>query len=91
MRDIILSVKNLTQRYGQTLALDCVNMHLKQGQIYGPVGNNGAGKTTLMRLITGQTIIQEGEIQLLGHRVNKGLCVDKRTEDWGDRVKGSAM
>ena len=71
MSDIILSVKSVTQRYGQTLALDRVNMHLKQGQIYGLVGNNGAGKTTLMRLITGQTIIQEGEIQLFGHTVNK--------------------
>lgn len=80
MSDIILSVKNVTQKYGQTLALDRVNMHLKQGQIYGLVGNNGAGKTTLMRLITGQTIIQEGEIQLFGHTVNKGLCdVRKRT------------
>ena len=37
MSDIILSVKNVTQKYGQTLALDRVNMHLKQGQIYGLV------------------------------------------------------
>ena len=80
MSDIILSVKNVTQKYGKTLALDRVYMHLKQGLIYGLVGNNGAGKTTLMRLITGQTIIQEGEIQLFGHTVNKGLCdVRKRT------------
>ena len=67
MDSTILSVKNVTQRYGQTLALDDVSIELEQGQIYGLVGNNGAGKTTLMRLITGQTVLQHGEIQLFGH------------------------
>ena len=67
MDSTILSVKNVTQRYGQTLALDDVSIELEPGQIYGLVGNNGAGKTTLMRLITGQAVLQHGEIHLFGH------------------------
>lgn len=80
MNDIILSVQNVTQRYGQTLALNDVNLHLQRGQIYGLVGNNGAGKTTLMRLVTGQAILQQGKIQLFGCEDYKKLCtMRKRT------------
>lgn len=78
MDSTILSVKNVTQRYGQTLALDDVSIELEQGQIYGLVGNNGAGKTTLMRLITGQTVLQHGEIQLFGHTKDKELYAMRR-------------
>ena len=49
MDSTILSVKNVTQRYGQTLALDDVSIELEQGQIYGLVGNNGAGDRVIIR------------------------------------------
>lgn len=78
MGNTILSVKNVTQRYGQTLALDDVSIELEPGQIYGLVGNNGAGKTTLMRLITGQAVLQHGEIQLFGHTKSKELYAMRR-------------
>lgn len=74
----ILSVQNVTQRYGQTLALDNVSIELEQGQIYGLVGNNGAGKTTLMRLITGQAVLKQGEIQLFGYKANRELLAMRR-------------
>lgn len=73
MSSIILTVQNVTQKYGQTLALNNVSIQLKQGEIYGLVGNNGAGKTTLMRLITGQAVMQQGQIQLFGCRTEKEL------------------
>ncbi len=78
MSNRILTVENITQRYGQTLALDDVSICLRQGQIYGLVGNNGAGKTTLMRLITGQTPIQKGEIGLFGCRTAREIRAMRR-------------
>lgn len=78
MGNTILTVQNVTQKYGQTIALNNVSIELEQGQIYGLVGNNGAGKTTLMRLITGQAVLQQGKIQLFDCISNKALCNMRR-------------
>ena len=58
----ILSVKNLTKKYGNIEVLKNVNMHIQEGEIYGLIGKNGAGKTTLIKTILGLTEITDGEI-----------------------------
>lgn len=67
----IISVQNISLKYGESMALNNVNLFIQKGQIYGLVGNNGAGKTTLMRLLTGQLKIQQGKITILGAEKEK--------------------
>ncbi len=66
MSEIILETRDLSKRYKSQTALQHVNLHLKQGRIYGLIGKNGAGKTTLMRMITGLGFPTEGSLQLFG-------------------------
>ena len=66
MSELILQTRDLTRRYGHTLALDHAALSVEKGQIFGLVGRNGAGKTTLIRLISGQSHPTAGEITLFG-------------------------
>ena len=43
----------LTKRYGETLALDGLDLDVEPGEVYGYLGPNGAGKTTTIRLLLG--------------------------------------
>lgn len=72
MKDIIKTY-NLSKRYGENYALKDVNLTVRQGEIYGLVGNNGAGKTTLLRLLTGQTKHYTGEFKLFDKSSDKEL------------------
>ena len=59
-----LSCHNLTRKFGDTTALNGVNLCLDEPKIYGLLGRNGAGKTTLLRLITNYIEPTEGTITL---------------------------
>ena len=59
-----LSCHNLTRKFGDTTALNGVNLCLDEPKIYGLLGRNGAGKTTLLRLITNYIQPTEGIITL---------------------------
>lgn len=64
----ILQTENLTKRYGETLAVDNVSMHVKQGEIYGFLGLNGAGKTTTIRLLLGLIKPDSGRCEIFGKK-----------------------
>ena len=66
MSELILQTRDLTRRYGHTLALNHAALSVEKGQIFGLVGRNGAGKTTLIRLISGQSHPTAGEVTLFG-------------------------
>jgi ABC-2 type transport system ATP-binding protein len=65
-----IEVTGLTKRYGLTassqLAVDHVNFHVSQGEVFGFLGPNGAGKTTTIRLLTGLSRPTAGQAQVLG-------------------------
>lgn len=66
MEKEILKISDMTKLYQGKAALNHVSMSIRQGQIYGLVGNNGAGKTTLMRMITGTSFWDTGRLELFG-------------------------
>ena len=68
----ILRTEYLIKTYKNKRAVDGVSMHIRQGDIYGFLGQNGAGKTTTLRMIMGVITPTEGEIYLLGERVVAG-------------------
>lgn len=51
-----IEVRNLTKRYGTTLAVDDLSFDVNPGLVTGFIGPNGSGKTTTMKLILGSTI-----------------------------------
>lgn len=62
----MIQVTNLTKVIDECLILDKVNLHVKEGSIYGLVGPNGAGKTTIIKHLVGIYQQTEGSINILG-------------------------
>ena len=78
MRDIVLSMKDVTKVYNNSKVLDDVSIEINRGDIYGLIGNNGAGKTTLMRLISGQSFANGGSIELFGNKGDNEIRKQRR-------------
>lgn len=64
--DAMITVQNLTKRYGDHVAVDDVSFTCRPGQVTGFLGPNGAGKSTTMRIIAGLTPATSGTAQLYG-------------------------
>ena len=64
--EYILKTNNLVKKYKDFTAVNCLNMNVPKGSIYGFVGKNGAGKTTLIRLICGLQKPTGGDYELYG-------------------------
>lgn len=62
----VLSTNGLSKKYKKQMAVNGVDMHIEQGDIYGFVGENGSGKTTVIRLITGLIFPYSGSFSLFG-------------------------
>ncbi len=71
----ILTVKNLSKRFGQTQVLNNIKLSLGLGEIYAIIGPNGAGKTTLFNLITGVIQKDEGEVLYYNGNLVSGKLV----------------
>lgn len=65
----MITVENVTKRFGGVTALSNVSFSIGQGCIYGMVGSNGAGKSTLLRIINGVYRPDEGTVALDGRGV----------------------
>jgi ABC-2 type transport system ATP-binding protein len=77
-RDVILSVKDLTKRFGTFVAVDAISFEVFRGEIFGFIGANGAGKTTAMRMITGLLQPTSGDAEVSGFQVTKSPDQVKR-------------
>ena len=66
----ILTLDSVSKTYQQYKAVDRVSFSVPRGSIYGMLGPNGAGKTTTIRMITGITHPDSGDIYLNDQRVN---------------------
>src|SRR5467141_1420058 len=62
----VVTVSELTRRFGTTTALAAVSVSMPRGAVYGLVGANGAGKTTLIKHILGLLRAQSGSVRVFG-------------------------
>jgi ABC-2 type transport system ATP-binding protein len=75
----MISVTNLTKRFGTTLAVDGVTFDIPKGQVVGFLGPNGAGKTTTMRLLTGYLPPDDGAAHLAGiNLISQSIDIRRR-------------
>ncbi len=65
----VLAASELVKAFPGVLALDRVGLECRPGRVHGLVGENGAGKSTLVRILTGNTRPDEGELRLDGEPV----------------------
>lgn len=67
----MIEVKNVTKKYGSTVAVDNISFDVKDGEVVGFLGPNGAGKSTTMNMITGFIEPTSGQIIVNGNDISK--------------------
>jgi branched-chain amino acid transport system ATP-binding protein len=67
---LILSVRNVTKRFGGLVAVGDMTFDLQQGDLLSIIGPNGAGKTTLFNLLTGQLAPSSGHVVFKGRDIS---------------------
>jgi len=66
----MLQVKNVVKKYSHQLAVDDLSFTIETGKIFGLLGPNGAGKSSLLRMVTGITQPDSGQILFAGEAFN---------------------
>ncbi|MFP5247496.1 MAG: ATP-binding cassette domain-containing protein [Thermoanaerobaculia bacterium] len=79
--DTLISVQNVTRRFGTFTAVDNVSFELPRGKVFGFLGPNGSGKSTTIRMLAGLLAPTSGVIRGFGN-----LDVTKDTEAWKSRL-----
>ena len=67
----VIEVKNVTKKYGTTIAVDSISFTVNDGEVVGFLGPNGAGKSTTMNMITGFIEPTKGQIVINGVDISK--------------------
>ena len=62
----VIQVENISKSFGDKKALERINFHIDQGEIFGFLGPSGSGKTTLINILTGQLDADNGQSKILG-------------------------
>jgi ABC-2 type transport system ATP-binding protein len=62
----MIELRNLTKRFGDIVAVNCLNLSVSEGEIFGFIGPNGAGKTTTLRMMGGVIAPTEGSVTIDG-------------------------
>ena len=69
--DCLISVRDLTKKFGDFTAVDHISFDVGPGEIFGFLGANGAGKTTAMRMLCGLSYPTSGTGQVAGYDINR--------------------
>lgn len=67
--EVVISVKDLTKKFGNFTAVDHITMQVNKGEIFGFLGANGAGKTTAMRMLCGLSYPTSGSGTVAGYDI----------------------
>ncbi|MBR3121268.1 ABC transporter ATP-binding protein [Oceanobacillus profundus] len=70
----MITLTNVSKRYGTKKALDHVNLELTPGKLIGLVGENGSGKSTTLKLIAGLNHPTNGEVRVNGEKVTRKIA-----------------
>lgn len=73
MTDYTIQIRELTRRYGDTVAVDHLTLDVARGEVFGFLGHNGAGKTTMVNRLTTRILPTSGTA-LVG-----GTCTSTQT------------
>jgi ABC-2 type transport system ATP-binding protein len=65
--ELAIETRDLTKRYGKQVAVNGLNLQVKQGEIFGFLGPNGAGKTTTLLMLLGLSEPTSGTARVCGH------------------------
>jgi len=68
-QELAIRLRGVVKRYGAITAVDGLDLDVPEATCVGLLGPNGAGKSTTMRMLTGQAIADEGELQVLGFKL----------------------
>src|SRR5881275_1521142 len=66
---LAIRLRGVVKRYGPITAVNGLDLDVPYGTCVGLLGPNGAGKSTTMRMLTAQSIADEGELEVLGFRL----------------------
>jgi ribose transport system ATP-binding protein len=76
---IALKLSKISKSFGPTVALDDVDLDLREGEVHALIGENGAGKSTLMNVIAGSVLPDEGTMEIHGEPYAPSNPLDART------------
>jgi len=66
----LIDAENLTKKFGDFTAVDNLNLHVNEGEVFGFLGPNGAGKTTTMRMLSCLISKTSGEARIAGYDIS---------------------
>ena len=67
---VVIEADSVVKKFGGVTAVDGVSVSVREGEIYGLIGENGAGKSTLMRMFAGLYTPDSGEVRVLGEALH---------------------
>ena len=74
----MIELQQVTKRYGDLLAVNALDLQVREGEIIGIVGHNGAGKSTTLKMIAGLIAPTSGAVRVLGYDMAKESTTAKR-------------
>lgn len=69
MANTVIKINNLVKRYGDLIALDHLDLEIKEGEIFGLLGPNGSGKTTTINCLLSLLSFDKGNIEIFGKKM----------------------
>lgn len=67
----MIQIINLTKKYKEKIAVNNINLTIKEGELFALLGTNGAGKTTTIKMLSTLILPTEGEIKIAGYDIAK--------------------
>ena len=67
----MIQITNLTKKYKEKIAVNNINLTIKEGELFALLGTNGAGKTTTIKILSTLILPTEGEIKIAGYDIAK--------------------
>ena len=74
----VVKIENLVKRYKELIAVDHINLDIREGEIFGLLGPNGSGKTTTINCLLSLLTFDKGKIEIFGKEMSPVQYAIKR-------------